>query len=270
MERIVAVNTNCYHGYSLNEALSGIAEAGFKYIELTATKGWTEHVMPEMSFKELYNIKLKIQEMGLSVIGFSGHCNLLDEDRLHDFVDNIRLAGFFESKYIVTSIGEAHFGSNKSSSLKLLTENIKSLIPELKANNLKLVLEIHGAYSTASIMEKIVDAVSSEIVGINYDTANAIFYGNVDPTQDIKKCIDKILYMHIKDKAGANNEWNFPALGKGYIDFPSILSQLDAYKNYCPLSIEIEFTQKGAKDINEVNDAVRYSGDYLKSLGYQI
>ena len=52
MKRIIAVNSNCYHGYSIEEALRGIAEAGFHYVELTATKGWTEHVFPDQSFEQ--------------------------------------------------------------------------------------------------------------------------------------------------------------------------------------------------------------------------
>ena len=39
MNRIIAVNSNCYHGFTIEEAIEGIAAAGFKYIELTATKG---------------------------------------------------------------------------------------------------------------------------------------------------------------------------------------------------------------------------------------
>ena len=46
MKRIIAVNSNCYHGYTIEEAVAGIRKAGFRYIELTATKGWTEHVFP--------------------------------------------------------------------------------------------------------------------------------------------------------------------------------------------------------------------------------
>jgi sugar phosphate isomerase/epimerase len=53
MSHIVAVNSNCYHGFSIEEAIDGIQAAGFHYIELTATKGWTEHVFPTMSFSFL-------------------------------------------------------------------------------------------------------------------------------------------------------------------------------------------------------------------------
>ena len=33
-DRIIAVNSNCYHGYSIEEAIAGIRAAGFHYIEL--------------------------------------------------------------------------------------------------------------------------------------------------------------------------------------------------------------------------------------------
>ncbi len=38
MQHIIAVNSNCYHGYSIEEAIEGISAAGFRYIELTATR----------------------------------------------------------------------------------------------------------------------------------------------------------------------------------------------------------------------------------------
>ena len=60
MDRIIAVNSNCYHGYSIEEAIAGIKAAGFRYIELTATKGWTEHVFPDQSFERLLEIKDKL------------------------------------------------------------------------------------------------------------------------------------------------------------------------------------------------------------------
>jgi sugar phosphate isomerase/epimerase len=76
--------------------------------------------------------------------------------------------------------------------------------------------------------------------------------------------------MHIKDKIGGFKEWNFPALGKGHVDFPGIFKLLDEAANDCPLSIEIEFTDAGSKDLNEVNQAVLDSYNYLKNLGMEI
>ena len=105
MNRIVAVNSNCYHGFSIEEAIDGIRRAGFRYIELTATKGWTEHVFPDQSFERLLAVKDRLDEAGLIPFAMSGHCNLMDTERIGDFVKNIRLAAFFGFTYIVSSIG---------------------------------------------------------------------------------------------------------------------------------------------------------------------
>ena len=79
-DRIIAVNSNCYHGYSIEEAIAGIQAAGFHYIELTATKGWTEHVFPDQSFQRLLEVKDKLDEAGLIPFAMSGHTNLMDTD----------------------------------------------------------------------------------------------------------------------------------------------------------------------------------------------
>jgi len=270
MQRIIAVNSNCYHGYSIEEAIEGISAAGFHYIELTATKGWTEHVFPTMSFAYLCSVKDKLKAAGLNPFAMSGHCNLMDSERIGDFIANMRLAAFFGCDYIVSSIGEAHLKDKTVTSNEEVARHIRELLPALEEYDLTLVLENHGEHSTGKIIKGIVDLVDSPRVLINYDTANGIHYAGVDPMDDIPTCVDKIGYMHIKDKIGGLQEWNFPALGKGHVDFPGIFALLDKAGNACPLSIEIEFTKAGPKDLGEVNEAVRESYAYLQGLGFKI
>lgn len=269
-QRMIGVNTNCYHGYSLHDALEGIAMAGFHYVELTATEGWTEHVFRNQSFETLCAAQDKMRSLGLLPFAMSGHCNLMDEMRLAAFERNMRLARFFGCEYIVSSIGEAHMKDLTTSGNDLLVKHIKSLLPDLERNALRLVLELHGEHSTGAVLREITEKVGSPLVGINYDTANAIFYGGVDPATDIACCIDQVYYLHIKDKAGEQRDWNFPALGKGSVDFPEIFRQLDSADNAAPLSIEIEFTQAGPCDLAEVNRAVSDSADYLRGLGCRL
>lgn len=269
-ERIIGVNSNCYHGYSIEEALEGIHAAGFHYVELTATKGWTEHVFPNMSFEYLESLKDRMKELDITPFAMSGHCNLMDGERLADFVKNIKLAHYFGCDYIVSSIGEAHLKDKEQAGDEKLAENIKSIVPYLKEYDMRLVLELHGEHSTGAILKRIVSLVDSPGVKINYDTANAIFYGGVNPAEDVEVCMEDIAYMHIKDKAGEDKAWDFPALGKGRVDFPAIFEKLDRAGNQCPLSIEIEFTQNGPADLEEVNEAVRTSYEYLASFGFDM
>ena len=54
------------------------------------------------------------------------------------------------------------------------------------------------------------------------------------------------------------------------MDFPRFFGELEAAGNNSPLSIEIEFTAKGPKDLNEVNQAVRDSAAYLLAQGFTL
>ena len=268
MERIIAVNSNCYHGFSIEEAIDGIAAAGFRYIELTATKGWTEHVFPDQSFHRLWQVKECLQEKGLIPFAMSGHCNLMDPERVPDFVDNIRLAAFFGCDYIVSSIGEAHLEDKAVASNEEVARHIQALVPQLEEFGLTLVLEVHGDHGTGKILKEIAGLVGSPRVAVNYDTANALFYGNVDLGADLDASMDAIRYMHLKDKGGERTVWDFPALGKGWLDFPLVFDKLAKAGNDCPFSIEIEFTQAGAKDLAEINQAVKDSAEYLTAHGF--
>ncbi|MEG2207867.1 MAG: sugar phosphate isomerase/epimerase family protein [Clostridia bacterium] len=271
MKRIIAVNSNCYHGFSIEDAIRGIHAAGFRYIELTATKGWTEHVFPTDSFERLLRVRELLQEYTLEPFSMSGHCNLMDTARIRDFTDNIELASFFGCRYIVSSIGEAHIKDAATVDNAEVARHIAALVPTLAAHNMTLVLETHGnEHGSGVILSDIVKRVGSERVRINYDTANVLFYGGVDLKADLTACMPQVGYMHLKEKAGERTEWNFPALGEGWIDFPMVFDLLKQANNECPFSLEIEFTQAGPKSLEQVNEALRTSAKYLVDHGFAL
>ena len=148
-KRIIAVNSNCYHGFSIEDAIAGIRDAGFHYIELTATKGWTEHVFPDQSFARLLEVQRMLEANDLVPFAMSGHTNLMDPEREQDFRNNIRLAKFFGADYIVSSIGEAHLKDNTIASNEVTAERIRNLVPELEKLDMKLVLEVRITQSAA-------------------------------------------------------------------------------------------------------------------------
>lgn len=274
MKNRVGVSTNTYHGFNLDQALEGVSKAGFKYVELTGVAGWTEHVRSEMDLGELDNVKALLRKYDLEVIALSGHCNLMDPGQLDNFKQNIKLAGKLGCEFIVSSTGEAHNSTNHDTQDEQLVENLNKLLPLCRESGVKLVLEIHGEHSTGAQLKKIVEMVGSEDLRINYDTANVVFYGKSLPDKDIVDCVEYVDYVHLKDKGGAPDEWNFPALGKGWLKLEETLRYLDSQNYSGPLSVEIEFTQdftmneKKPGDLEIVNEAVKESFTYLKKLGY--
>lgn len=88
--------------------------------------------------------------------------------------------------------------------------------------------------------------------------------------EDFKENIYNVSFMHLKDKLGNINVWNFPAIGKGYIPFENVFAIIKENKNTSTLVVEIEFTDKGVSDVKEVDEALIDSANYLKSLGLSL
>ena len=273
MKNVVSVSTNTYHGFSVDEALEGIARAGFKVVELTAVRGWTEHIMPDHDEAQLKHVEDKLKALGLNCIAVSGHCNLTDAERLNDFRANMALAHRFGAKWIISSTGEAHFGKDERITDDVLIENLKALVPDLEKYDLKLGIEVHGEYGTGEKILKIVEGVGSDRVGINYDTANVVFYGGKVPNEEIKTCYEGVNYVHLKDKIGLDNGWNFPAVGSGVLDLVGFIQYMNGKGYDGPLSIEIEFTAdytmnaKKPGDLAICDKAVKDSFDFLHAHG---
>ena len=274
MSNIFAGHTNSYHGFTLEQALDGISKAGFKYAELTAVKGWTEHLTADMSDAQLEEIKQMLDKYGITPIALSGHCNLFDEQRLDDFRDNIELAAKMGCKYIISSTGEAHFGEKEEFNDDLLVKNLKSLVPALEKHNIIMVLELHGIYSKGEDMGRVTKMVDSPFVGVNYDTSNVCFYSGLSPIDDIKTCVDQVKYVHLKEGTGEKGVWNFPGTGNGKLPLKEFMEYLDANNYEGPYSIEIEYTEDYCMrdkdqpgDIDVANKEMADSFNYLRSLG---
>ena len=198
-------------------------------------------------------------------LALSGHTDIMDMNLFDDFIHNLELASFFGCKYFVTSIGKPNPSED-------IIRRIEELYPYLEKYDLELMIELHGQYRSGRVLHEIVKHCDDR-VHTNYDTGNAIFYGDMDDEmllEDIESNIDDIAYMHIKDKAGKRNEWNFPAIGQGYVPLPSVFNILEEHNNAATLCVEIEFTPEGPKDINEVDKAVEDSARYLNSLGFKL
>jgi sugar phosphate isomerase/epimerase len=73
-------------------------------------------------------------------------------------------------------------------------------------------------------------------------------------------------FLHLKENgSGKFQDWNFPALGEGIIDFKKVFNLIKDYAG--PISVEIEFDGK-ERSLEEINKAVKKSYDFLKGFGY--
>lgn len=264
----ICVKINCYKGFSYLETLDGISIAGFKYIELSTSKGNSLNLSQDSSIEELEKLKKDLNERNIQPIAIGGNSYLMDDDT-SKILKNIKLAKFFGCKYIDTTMFNARNDAGLKSNQEDIISHINFYIPFLKENNLDLVIELHGDYATGKILSNILNKVNSNNVHINYDTGNALYCGKLSVEEmlnDFNENINYVSFMHLKDKLGKIDEWNFPAIGKGYIPFEKIKEIIEKNNKDITLSVEIEFTDKGVNDVNEVHKALIDSYSYLKSI----
>ena len=264
MANPLAGHTNTYHTYGFDEALAGIAEAGYKYVELTAVPGWTEHVDLDADPGE---VRRKLEEHGLSPVSISAHSDLTTAEGLEHGIKGVRWAADFGIPIVNTAVG-GHQSADESEAAFLA--NVGTLADAAEATGVVVALEIHGDIMASSdVTIPLLEKVGRDSIKVNYDTANVEFYSGERAVDDLPKITSQLAHVHLKDTAGGKGNWDFPAIGDGTVDFRRVLEILGNAGYSGPYSVEIEFKGEPWPALEDVNAAMRRSYEHLTSLGLQ-
>ena len=176
----------------------------------------------------------------------------------------ITLASRLEAPIVNTAVGGP---SNENEDESLFLKNIPEIADHARRNRVVLALEIHGTLTaTGRKSIDLIRKVNHPNVKINYDTGNSLYFGDIWPYEDLMEALPEVAHIHLKDKIGGKGVWNFPPIGSGEIDFRRILDSLSAADFLGPISIEIEFTEKGWPSLSEVDEAVVIASRNLGKL----
>jgi L-ribulose-5-phosphate 3-epimerase len=258
----LAGHTNSYHTYSFDEALAGIAGAGYKGVELSAVPGWTEHVDLD---DDPAAVRSKLERYGLTAVSLSGHSDLTTRDGLAHGIKAVEWAGRYGLPVVNSAVG-GHQSADENESAFL--ENIGELADAADAAGIVVALEIHGDIMASSdVTLPLIAKIGRDSVKVNYDTANVEFYSGDLAVDDLPKITGELAHVHLKDTTGGKGNWNFPAIGDGHVDFGRVLGILDDAGYDGPLSVEIEFQGEPWPSLDDVNAAMRRSYEHLRVLG---
>ncbi|MBN1393600.1 MAG: sugar phosphate isomerase/epimerase [Pirellulales bacterium] len=138
-----------------------------------------------------------------------------------------------------------------------------------KKHGVTIVLETHPDLGTnADAHLETMRRIDHPNVRVNFDTGNVTFYNRgADAVAELKKIIDYVAAVELKDHNGKYMDWNFPALGKGVVDFPAVLNVLEEHGYRGPITIEVEGVKGVEMDEAETKRYIAESISYIKSLG---
>src|SRR5262245_22841907 len=140
----LAGHTNSYHTYGEDEALAGIAAAGYRYVELSAVPGWTEHVNLDTPPADT---RRKLDEYGLEAVSLSGHSDLTTTDGLAHGIKAVRWAAEYGLPIVNTAVG-GHESADENEAAFLA--NVGALADAADDAGVVVALEIHGDIMASS------------------------------------------------------------------------------------------------------------------------
>jgi sugar phosphate isomerase/epimerase len=239
MKQLQAGASLCFKEFSLTEALRGIAEAGFEYVEIGAVKGWVEHLDPDGETSELIReARVALDQFGLTATSLSGHSQLhtdVGRERLRRLV---HVAAGIGATVVNTYTGDAATAEERQS----FVENTREVADEAGKEGLLLCIETDSnLMPTAEIGTRLLEEISNPAVRMNYDTGNVIYYAGAQPEEDIEYALSVLGHVHLKDKRGGIGVFDFPPLGEGEIDIERIITRLKEVSFIGPVAMEIEF-----------------------------
>ena len=264
MQNKLGANLTSYHAYSLEEALMGVAQAGYRFVELTAIRGVVEHVPLDADQNTLNGIRQLLESHGLQPVALAGHSDLTTAGGVDDGLKALEICADLGIPVLNTAVGGAF---NEDEDENAFLENIHEFADDAAKTEVTIALEIHGTLTgTGKKTRQLVEKVNHPNVGVGYDTANAEFYAGVPVEDDLPNALCHIVHCHLKDTCGGQRNWNFPTLGEGKNDFPLILSLLKKSGYGGALTVEIEFEQGPPPPLETIHQAMRDSHTFLKGI----
>ena len=262
MDNPLAGHTNSYHTYGHDEALAGIAEAGYRYVELSAVPGWTEHVDLDTPPAD---VRRTLEGYGLEAVSLSGHSDLTTREGLEHGIKAVRWAADYGLPIVNTAVG-GHESADENEALFL--GNVGELADAAEHAGVLVALEIHGDIMASSdVTLPLLEKIGRDSIKVNYDTANVEYYSGDRAVDDLPRIAPHLAHVHLKDTTGGKGNWNFPAVGDGTVDFARVLEILRDAGYTGPYSVEIEFQGEPWPPLDEVTAAMRRSYEHLRGLG---
>ena len=262
-------STILYGGFPLDEALSGIAKAGYKAIELCARPGMAPHLEIGKPASYYEDVKYKVDSHGLAIESIAGTGGIaMDTPEFDKAVEAAQLVG-------APMIAEGAGGkSDDEDSFKEVVNRVNAVSVRTSQAGIKLTLKPHvnNAVYSAETGHRFMQEVDREWVGLNYDPTH-IYRTDPpeDPVESLTQLAEWVFTLRIRDNRESRErpigpvETQIP--GKGVLDLLALAAVMNEIDEVNYVLLEIVGTHGGTDTaLDEVQRVVDESIAYLGAL----
>jgi len=250
----LACRINSYGAFQ-DEAWTHLPEIGIKHIFLNVPAA-----------DEVAAVKQRLAEHGLTVIVLRGDTDLSQESAVRDLEAQLAICQDLDVKYMFLS--PKRHGASKEA----IYDRLREVGDVAEKYGVTVVLETHPDLGTnGDVHLETMRQINHPRIRVNFDSGNIHYYNeHADAPTELRKIIDYVATVEIKDHSGVYNEWNFPALGQGVVDIPGVLKVLRDHGYDGPITMEIEGIKGIEWDEDTTKQAIKDSAIYLRSLDHFI
>lgn len=240
-------STLLFGGFSLDEALDGIKQVGYRAIELCSIPGMAEHLNPDGDDAYYREVADKVAERGLEIESIGGSTNLLDDASRARFVKLMQSGQKIGAPAITTGSGGR---SDDEESFKRVVRIINELTHVARDTGVRISIKPHvraAVYNTETAL-RFMDEVDNEWVGINYDASHIWRTPQrEDPVESLKSLAPYIVTARIRDTLSHELQIGPPETqvpGKGAMPLPDIINALKQVPQLRYMTLEIVGTRQ--------------------------
>lgn len=251
MSNLIACRIASY-GKFQDLAWSHLPSVGVRHVE-----------MPVPDPGEIDDTRKRLADHGLQASSLQGKCQIAKPDVADDMRTQLYACSELGAKLLFLSVKKGDTPADD------VWERMREIGELARVEGVTVVMETHPDLITnGEVGRATIEAINHPNIRINYDTANVYYYNEgIDSVAELKKLIDYVGAVHLKETNGGYKTWHFPALGKGIVDFPTIFSTLAARGFHGPYTIEIEGIEGVEWDETAQLAAISDSLDYLRRIG---
>jgi sugar phosphate isomerase/epimerase len=207
-------------------------------------------------------IMKRLKESNLTPLVIRGDTDLSRENSVDELAGQLAICEKMGVKYMFLS--PKHGDASK----EVACERLRRAGDVAKLHGVTITLETHRDLGTnADVHIETMKAINHPNVRVNFDTGNISFYNKGgDAAAELKKVIDYVGTMELKDHNLEYEGWDFPTLGTGKVNFPEVLKTLDSHGYKGPVTIEFEGVKGVELTEEQTKKAIADSVAYLRSL----
>ena len=233
-------------------AWSHLPTIGFRYVFI--------NVPPP---DQIQAVKQRLSQHGLSVAVIRGDADLSQPNCVDQLSTQLATCEELGVRYMFLS--PKHPGVDK----QVAYQRLRQAGDIAKKHRVTIALETHPDLGTnGDVHLETMRQINHPNIRVNFDAANMTYYNkHTDAVTELKKIMDYVATVELKDHNGQYESWNFPALGRGVVDLPGVLRVLQQHHYMGPITIEVEGIEGTPWDEQQIRQAIAESVAYVRSLG---